>query len=117
MRIIWLICGLLSLGLGAIGAVTPILPTVPLILLAAFCFARSSTRLHGWLLNHPTFGPSITDWQERGAISVPAKRLATVSIIAAFGLSVEMKIDPWLLGLQVAILGCVLIFIWSRPAA
>lgn len=49
-RILFLVIGCISLALGAIGAVLPILPTVPFLLLAAFCFANSSQRLHTWFI-------------------------------------------------------------------
>jgi len=61
--------------LGAIGIVLPLLPTTPFILLAAFCFARSSKRCHGWLVNHKVFGPIITNWTEYGAIGEALKFL------------------------------------------
>ena len=76
--------GFLAVGLGAVGIVLPLLPTTPFLLLAAFCFARSSERLHDWLINHPTFGPPILDWRDRGAIGRKAKILATASVGAAF---------------------------------
>jgi len=115
IRALWLIGGLISLGLGIIGAVLPLLPTVPFLLLAAFCFARSSDRLHGWLLHHPTFGPAIRNWRDHGAISRRAKRLATVSILAAFSLSVALGLGPKILTAQAIMLGLVSLFIWSRP--
>jgi uncharacterized protein len=115
IRALWLIGGLISLGLGIIGAVLPLLPTVPFLLLAAFCFARSSDRLHGWLLHHPTFGPAIQNWRDHGAISRRAKRLATVSILAAFSLSVALGLGPKILTAQAITLGLVSLFIWSRP--
>jgi uncharacterized protein len=114
-RVLWLIGGLIAMALGLIGAVLPLLPTVPFLLLAAFCFARSSDRLHAWLLNHPTFGPSITNWNERGAISRTAKRLATVSILAAFSLSMILGLRPAILAIQGVTLILVSIFIWTRP--
>jgi uncharacterized membrane protein YbaN (DUF454 family) len=102
-------------GLGAVGAVLPLLPTVPFLLLAAFCFARSSERLHGWLISHPRFGPSITAWNDRGAISLMAKRLATVSILATFTFSLLLGLRPVVLGIQAVTLGLVSLFIWTRP--
>ncbi len=48
MKIVYIVLGCLSLGLGAVGAVLPILPTFPFLLFAAFCFGKSSERLHIW---------------------------------------------------------------------
>ena len=50
-KILYIIIGCISLGLGIIGVILPILPTVPFVLLAAFCFAKSSERLNGWFKN------------------------------------------------------------------
>ncbi|PCD76651.1 YbaN family protein [Pseudothioclava arenosa] len=116
MRIIWLICGLISLGLGIVGAFVPLLPTVPLVLLAAFFFARSSERLHQWLLNHPQFGPAIADWSERGAISKRGKWAATVSILATFAITLFLGIGWKIILIQAAALGAVSLFIWTRPS-
>ena len=115
MRFIWATLGLLCVGLGLVGIVLPLLPTVPFMLLAAFFFARSSERLHNWLITHPTFGPPIVDWQSSGAINPRIKRIATLSIAAVFLLSVVLNLRPLILGIQAAVLLCVLIFIWSRP--
>lgn len=115
MRIVWIILGLISVALGVIGAVLPLLPTVPFMLLAAFFFARSSERLHSWLLTHPKFGASIIDWHERGAINRRVKWISTASIAAAFGLSIILNVRPTILGIQAITLGCVMLFIWTRP--
>src|SRR6056297_648377 len=115
MRFLWATLGLLRVGLGMLGVVLPLLPTVPFMLLAAFCFARSSERLHNWLLSHPQFGPAITDWQDRGAINARVKRISTLAIAAVFGLSVIMGVKTIILGIQALVLCCVLLFIWTRP--
>lgn len=115
MRIIWFAFGCLSLALGMIGVILPLLPTVPFLLLATFCFARSSPRLHNWLITHPTYGAHIVAWQERGAIENRAKRLATGTIVLAFVLAVLLGAPLKALILQVVVLSLVLVFIWTRP--
>lgn len=115
MQYLWAFLGLICVGLAVIGVVLPLLPTVPFLLLAAFFFARSSERLHFWLVSHSVFGPLITDWHASGIIRPRAKRLATVSILAVFALSLAIGLRPMLLGIQATVLGCVLLFIWSRP--
>ena len=115
MRVVWAVCGVFCLCFGAVGVLLPLLPTVPFMLLAAVCFARSSPQLHAWLIHHPVFGPPVVDWQRHGAIGRPAKRLATLSIVCVLGLSVAMGVRWTLLAVQAAVLAGVLIFIWSRP--
>ena len=65
---LYLYAGLLAVALGTVGIVLPLLPTVPFMILAAFCFARSSPALEARLLNHPKFGPHLVAWREKGAI-------------------------------------------------
>lgn len=115
MHYLWATLGLLCVALAMIGVALPLLPTVPFLLLAAFCFARSSSRLHNWLMSHQTFGPLILDWQTSGAIRPAAKKAATLSVAAVFGLSVLVSVPSHVLIIQAVTLGAVMIFIWSRP--
>lgn len=115
MRPVWILCGVVALALGVIGLFLPLLPTVPFLLLAAFCFARSSRRLHDWLIAHPTFGPPIRDWQRRGAIRRRTKWISSFSILVAFGLSIVLDVSPLVVGIQAVTLIGVAIFIWTRP--
>jgi uncharacterized membrane protein YbaN (DUF454 family) len=117
MRFVWLLLGLLSLALGAVGAFLPLLPTVPFLLLSAFFFARSSDRLHDWLIGHPFFGPPILRWRDRGSISRKAKLAATASVVIAFGISLQLGFRPAILIVQAVVLIAVMVFIWSRPEA
>lgn len=117
MRPLWFIFGALSVILALIGIPVPGLPTVPFLLLAAFCFARSSDRAHNWLVNHPKLGPPIADWQRSGAIRRPAKIAAAVAIAASLAISILMGIPLTGLIAQAVVLTCVSAFIWTRPNA
>ncbi len=96
----------MSLGLGTAGVFLPLLPTVPFVLLAAFCFARSSPRLEHWLLRHEHFGPHIHAWRESRAISRSGKRAAwTAFAISATAGVIALPAWWCLIPLAVAIVG------------
>jgi len=117
MRLVWMAFGLVSLALGAAGAVLPLLPTTPFVLLAAFCFARSSPQFHSWLINHPTFGPAIMDWRHERAISKRGKVAGSIAMGLAFAVSLLLRV-PWtVIIVQAIVFVPVLLFIWSRPTA
>jgi uncharacterized membrane protein YbaN (DUF454 family) len=82
-RALWALLGLTFVAIGAIGVVVPGLPTTPMLLLAAACFARSSPRLYAWLLRNPTFGPLIEDFRAGRGVSRKVKATA-LSMMAAF---------------------------------
>ena len=75
-RALWCGLGLLMLALGLIGALLPVMPTTIFLILAAYCFSRSSPRLEAWLLSHPRYGATLRLWREQGAISRRGKCLA-----------------------------------------
>jgi uncharacterized protein len=83
LRPIWLVAGALSLLLGVVGIFLPLLPTTPLVLLAAFCFARGSPRWERWLLDHARLGPIVRDWRATRAVPLRAKQLASVMMTAS----------------------------------
>jgi uncharacterized membrane protein YbaN (DUF454 family) len=114
-RLTWLIIGILSLGLGALGILLPLLPTTPLVLLAAFSFARSSDRLHQWLLEHDVFGALIENWRSHGAISRRAKIVSVVSMVAILVLSLVLAAPTHVIVIQVVVLGFAAAFILTRP--
>ena len=114
LRLGHLILGFTSLGLGALGAFLPLLPTVPFVILAAFFFARSSPRMEQRLLDHGQLGPHIRRWREKGAISRRGKRAALI----AFGISAVIGLAtlalPWsLLPVAAALIGGT--WISTRP--
>ena len=113
----WRVAGLLSLALGVLGAVLPLLPTTPFLLLSAFCFGRSSERLQRWLLEHPRLGPPIRDWRERRAISRKAKGLAAIAMILVVAASVLLHAPRAMLIAQIVVLIIVTAFIFTRPSS
>ncbi len=117
MRFVWLGGGWIAVALGAAGIVLPLVPTTPFLLLAAFCFARSSPRVHDWLVSHPRFGPSIRDWREHGAIGRRAKIAALAALAAALSVSVLAGMEGWVIALQATVALAVATFILSRPSA
>lgn len=76
MRQLYLVLGIVAVALGAAGAVLPIMPTVPFLLLAVYFFARSNPEWEQKILDHPTWGPQVRDWRERRAISRRSKTIA-----------------------------------------
>lgn len=116
MRALWFSLGLVALALGLVGVVLPLLPTTPFVILAAWCFARSSQRLHDWLLAHRLFGPMIRDWRDNGAIAPWAKRTAVAMMAAAFALSLMLGVPGRVLVLQAVVLVAAAGFILSRPS-
>lgn len=116
IRIGFLLAGFLSLLLGMVGAFVPLLPTVPFVILAAFCFARSSPRLERWLVGNARFGPHILAWRSRGAISPAGKRAALLAFIASAALGFALLSLPWsLVPAAAALIGGS--WILSRPSA
>lgn len=114
-RPMWILLGILALALGALGAVLPLLPTTPFILLAAFCFARSSPRLHDWLLTHRIFGPLIMNWEREGAISRRAKMAAVAMMAITPVVTLLIGAPLWALLAQIAVLAGAATFVLTRP--
>lgn len=117
MRLIWFALGVVALVLGVIGAFLPLLPTTPFLLLAAFGFARSSPRVHRWLVSHRYFGPLITNWERYGAISRRAKIMAVGVMAVTPLLSVLLAAPTWALVAQVIVLAGAATFVVTRPEA
>lgn len=115
-RVLWFSLGVLSVALGTLGVVLPLLPTTPFLLVAAFAFSRSSQRWHDWLHRHRVFGPIIDEWNRHGAINRKTKIIGVGSMIAAFSLSLALKLNPMVLAIQGIALTCSAIFVLTRPS-
>jgi uncharacterized membrane protein YbaN (DUF454 family) len=115
-RAAWLAIGCASVAAGTAGAVLPLVPTTPFLLLAAFAFARSSPRLHRWLVTHPLFGPMIDNWRRYGAISRRAKAYSLASMAAAIAVSAALGVNAVIIGVQAFVLGGAALFVATRPS-
>ncbi len=73
MKSVYTVLGLVSLALGVLGVFLPVVPTTPLLLLAAFLFLRGNIKLYNWLMNHPKLGPYITDFMTHKSIPLHVK--------------------------------------------
>ena len=109
LRWLLLAAGFFFVGLAGLGAVLPVLPTVPFLLVAAACFARSSARFYHWLLANRLFGPMIRDWRETRSIPLRAKVSAIAMVVLVGGSSVLFWVaNPWVqIGVTVFMLGLI----------
>ena len=95
VRPLFLAGGIISVALGAIGAALPIMPTVPFLLLAVFCFARSNPEWEQRILDHPHWGPQVLDWRERRAISRKSKIVAIIAMTIGAGFTWYSLGEPY----------------------
>lgn len=105
----------LCLVLGLIGVIVPGMPTTVFILMAAWAAARSSPRLHAWLLNHRLFGPLLHNWANGRTVSRRAKWSATATMAACAVIVSFTAHRAWLAALAIGCMACVLVWLWSRP--
>lgn len=85
---IWFIFGVFFLATAFVGIVVPLLPTTPLVLLAAGCFAKSSPKTYQWLVESERFGPVLQSWEANRCVEVRVKWLAVTMIVLVGGSSV-----------------------------
>lgn len=115
--LLWRTLASVSLLLGRVGVVLPVLPTVPFLLLAAWAGGRGWPSLEARLLAHPRHGPVIRQWRERGAVPRRAKWLATVMMLGSAVLLWWSPVAPWVRGAVYLVLLGVALWLWRRPEA
>ncbi len=108
-KIFWLAMGFIGLGLGALGAVLPLLPAFPFLLLAAFSFGKSSERLHTWFIGTKLYKNNLESYVRGQGMTrnTKIKVMITVTLLMAFGFFMMIRKDLYI---PCAILGCVWVF-------
>jgi uncharacterized membrane protein YbaN (DUF454 family) len=117
-KAVWLVLGFIFVGIGFIGILVPGLPTTPLMILAAACFARSSPRFYKWVINNRVFGAQVRRFREGSGISVRGKLFSTTAMTFFIGLAVVWGIPDdllWVKGLTLAAGIVGVVYILRQP--
>ena len=106
-KVLYVILGCIGVGLGAVGAVVPMIPAFPFLLLAAFCFARSSEKLHTWFVGTKLYKDNLEDYVAGRGMTWKTKIRIMITV------TVLMSIGFTMMALKSVVIGCaVLIGVW-----
>lgn len=115
VKYLLIVAGLVLVAIGVVGILLPGLPTTIFLIAAAVCFAKSSPRLHNWLLSHRWFGPIIHNWNETRSIPRNAKRVALLMMGLAC-IYTAMVLDSWfVIALVFAVMILPAVFVYRLP--
>ena len=109
------VLGVLSLATGIVGIFVPLLPTTCFVLLAAACFARSSPRLHQWMLAHRWFGPIVHSWETDRSMPLGAKWMAVGTTTLVCGISALFVDKAFVQGILAVVVLGVAVLMWRLP--
>lgn len=116
----WRFFGLFFVLLAIVGALLPVMPTVPFVLLAAACFAKSSPEMHGWLREHPKFGRTVRSWEEERCITRRMKVWSATMITLGGGTSTLLFVPrgwPFWVVTGCFLLADVAVLLWKECPA
>ena len=107
-KLFYMILGCLGVGMGAVGAIVPMLPAFPFLMLAAFCFASSSEKLDRWFRNTRLYKDNLEDFAAGRGMTRKAKARITVTV------TLLMSIGFILMGLKGIVTGCIVLgCVWA----
>jgi uncharacterized membrane protein YbaN (DUF454 family) len=115
VRALFFIAGTITLVLGAVGIVLPILPTTPFLLLALACYCRSSERMTYWILNNRYFGKYIRNYREGKGISLKTKLYAIATLWISISISIIITLNIWVALILFTIAAAVTIHLVRLP--
>ncbi|MDK2597725.1 YbaN family protein [Pseudoalteromonas sp. P94(2023)] len=107
--------GIVSLGLAVIGALLPIMPTTVFLIMALWCFSKSSKRLEYWLLTHPKFGVTLSNWQQHKVVPKKAKYFAVIGMLASVLISGYVLSFGWLQIALAVLFAFICNYLFAKP--
>lgn len=109
--------GMVALLLGMIGLMLPVMPTTPFVIVASWCFARSSPRFHRYLRQHKYFGQALYHWEEHRQISRKAKWISSVMMsVSMISCALVLGVNYWWVSvLVIGVCGGVMYWLWQLP--
>ena len=116
-KYLWMALGFLSLGMAYIGVVVPGIPFSIFLVFAAYCFAKSSPRMHAWIYNHKYFGPFLTNWTEKKVFPQKMKYMMVAVMTSSAALlwfsTGNIKATLWSAGFM----ALVAVWAWRFPGS
>ena len=107
-KLFWIILGCIGVGIGAVGAVVPMLPAFPFLMLATFSFARSSEKLHNWFVNTKLYKDNLEDFVAGKGMTVKTKVRIMVTV------TLLMSVGFVMMGLKGIVTGCIVLgCVWA----
>ena len=107
-KLLYIILGCIGVGLGAVGAVVPMLPAFPFLMLAAFSFARSSEKLHTWFIGTKLYKDNLEDYVAGKGMTVKTKVRIMVTV------TILMSVGFIMMGLKGIVTGCIVLgCVWA----
>lgn len=116
-KALWYTLGMLSLGMAYIGFVTPGIPFSVFLVFAAYCFSKSSERMHRWIYNHKLFGPFLTNWTQKRVFPTKMKYMMILvmasTLVFLFFTTGNIKAVAW----SGSFMAMVAIWAWRYPGS
>ena len=107
-KMLYIILGCIGVGLGAVGAVVPMLPAFPFLMLTAFCFARSSEKLNNWFINTRLYKDNLADYVAGRGMTMKTKVRIMITV------TLLMSIGFVMMGIKGVTVGCIVLgCVWA----